>query len=85
MRVLLTLLFSAWLGACSTLGVLSPLQDGRQAMLAGEPTQSEAAFAKAITAIAADDERALISAGDSARTGAALVSNDNLRRYRVAP
>ena len=85
MRVLLTLLLSAWLGACSTLGVLSPMQDGRQAMLAGEPTQSEAAFAKAITAIAADDERALISAGDSARTGAALVSNDNLRRYRVAP
>lgn len=85
MRVLLTLLLSCWLGACSTLGVLSPLQDGRQAMLAGEPKQSEAAFAKAITAIAADDERALISVGDSARTGAALVSNDNLRRYRVAP
>ncbi|MEO6697908.1 MAG: hypothetical protein ABIR53_00715 [Paraperlucidibaca sp.] len=85
MRVMFTLLLSFWLGACSTLGVLSPLQDGRHAMLAGEPQASKAAFAKAMLSIAADDDRALISASDSARTGAALVTNDTLRRYAVAP
>jgi hypothetical protein len=85
MRVLLSLLLSCWLAACSTLGVLSPLQDGRQAMLAGDPQASEAAFAKAMVSIASDDDRAVISATDSARTGAALVTNDSLRRYAVAP
>ncbi|REH40288.1 hypothetical protein DFR26_0488 [Paraperlucidibaca baekdonensis] len=85
MRVLVTLLLSCWLGACSTLGVLSPLQDGRAAMLAGDPQGSEAAFAQAMVSISSDDDRALISASDSARTGAALVTNDTLRRYAVAP
>lgn len=85
MHRLSLIILAVWLAGCSTLGVLGPLEQGRAAQLAGDPEASRKAFDKAMAQIRQDDDRALISASGTALTGAALLSNDNVRRYRVAP
>ncbi|MFX5896022.1 hypothetical protein ABTE59_19270, partial [Acinetobacter baumannii] len=80
MHRLSLIILVVWLGGCSTLGVLGPLEQGRAAQLAGDPEASRKAFDKAMALIRQEDDRALISASGTALTGAALLSNDNVRR-----
>lgn len=85
MHRLLLILCVCSLTGCANLGVLKPLEQGRASQLAGNAEASQKAFAQALDDIQREDDRALISASGSAQTGLSIISNDVVRRYRVAP
>lgn len=62
--------------------VLARLEEGRLAQLRGDTESSRRALAEADRMIRAQDGKAVISAGDTARQGLSLISNDNALTYR---
>jgi len=60
------------------------LERGRVSQLQGEPDVSVKDFALAIKTESIADEKAVVSASDTAAKGAALITNDNAIPYRAA-